>query len=238
MKSLFATIPALARYRAVPFALFLLGFAASASAATIGFSGSMGGAALGFENTSTSATITRVHITIGDTAYNFDAINLPTGNLPTLLSPDAANDGVRADFTDVTFTSFDPGDDQNFPWDIDPDTGNSGCCRVSGVLFNNGAAPNAVLTIDFSTGDQVAFTLQDTQAEPDDPGLGPACPTSLSCPFSFSRTLDDQSSAVPAPYAWVLLAAGGSALAASRLAFGVTGRRRLLHAARALMASR
>jgi len=211
-----AMIAALVRCRAVLVVLLLFGVAAPASAATIGFSGSMGGAALMFENTSTSATITRVHITIGDTSFNFDDINLPTGNAPTVLSPDTVNGGARADFTEVTFTSFDPGDDQNFPWDIDPDSGDSGCCRVSGVLFNNGAAPNAVLTVDFSTGHQVVFPLQDTQALPDDPDTGPACPTSLSCPFSFSRTVD--SSAVPAPYAWVLLAAGGSALVASRIA--------------------
>jgi len=231
-----AMIAALARVRAVLVALLLLGFAAPASAATIGFSGSMGGAALGFENTSTSATITRVRITIGDTSFNFDDINLPTGNVPTVLSPDLVNGGLRADFTDVTFASFDPGDDQNFPWDIDPDSGDSGCCRVSGVLINNGAAPNAVLTVDFSTGHQVVLSLQDTQALADDPNTGPACPTSLSCPFSFSMTLD--SSAVPAPHVWVLMAAGGSALVASRIAMGVVGRRRHPRIARAPVAPR
>jgi hypothetical protein len=61
-------------------------FAAASSAATIGFNGTMGGAALSITNTSTSASITSVTITIGDAAFDFDSVNL--GGDATILQPD------------------------------------------------------------------------------------------------------------------------------------------------------
>lgn len=154
----------------------------TAWAATIGFSGTMGGAALGITNDSTTDSIVKVTITIGDTAYHFDSVNL-AGDA-TIVQPDNANGGLRSEVSEVTFSSFGPGEFRNFPWDIDPDSGDSGCCRVSGVLINNGAVPNATVTVDFSSGQQFVYSLPDSQAGlVDDPDTGPACPSSLSCPF-------------------------------------------------------
>ncbi len=168
-------------------------------AATIGFSGTMGGAALTLTNTSTSASITQVKITIGDTAYNFDSVNL-AGDA-TVLQPDHMNGLVRSDLTDVTFTSFGAAEIRNFPWDIDPDTGDDSCCGVSGVLINNGAAPNAVMTVYFSTGQQLVYELPDSQADYDDPTVNPsACPSSPSCVFAGA------SAQVPEPALGALLA--------------------------------
>jgi hypothetical protein len=180
---------------------------AGAQAATVGFSGTMGGAALGLTNTSTSASIVKVTITIGDAAFHFDDINL-AGDA-TIVQPDTVNGSVRSDVTEVTFTSFGPGEVRNFPWDIDPDAGDSGCCGVSGVLINNGAAPNAVVTVDFSTGHQLVYVLPDSQVDYDDPFASPsACISSLSCVFpGMSVTVPEPS---PAVLLWLALASVGA----------------------------
>jgi hypothetical protein len=70
---------------------------------------------------------------------------------------------VRSDVLAYTFTGFLPGDRLNSDLDIDPDSGNSACCDILGVLFNNGAAPNATLSIRFSTSDfAFDFEVPDT----------------------------------------------------------------------------
>jgi hypothetical protein len=187
--------------------------AAGAIAATIGFDGTMGGASVVITNTSTSALITHITLTIGDTAFSFDTVNIADGgaNGVTLNSPDRVQGGVTTKLFDISFSSFDPNAAASFPFDIDDDA-NSGlaCCGVSGVLINNGAAPNAVLTVDFSSGQQVVFSLPDTQAAFDDPFVNPsACPSSPDCPFSFSQT-------VPEPGIAALGAGSFLALVASR----------------------
>jgi len=180
-------------------------------AATIGFDGTTGGAALGISNTSTSALITNVTLTIGDTAFSYDLVNIADGGLNgvTLISPDRVNGSLTTKLVQIAFSSFDPGAFANFPFDIDDDA-NSGlaCCGVSGVLFNNGALPNAVLTVDFSTGHQVVFTIPDSQTAFDDPFVNPsACPASPDCTFSYSQELPEPGLGV--------LAAGSAALLVS-----------------------
>lgn len=57
------------------------------------------------------------------------------------------------------------------------------------MFFNNGAAPNSVVTVGFSTGDIIDFTLPDGVA-----------------PYSYSQSSD--TSVVPVPAAMPLLAGG------------------------------
>src|SRR6266481_5900965 len=79
-----------------------------AFAGTIGFDGTTGGSALGIRNTSTSALITNVTLTIGDTAFSYDSINIADGgsNGVTLISPDRVAGSSTTKQVEIAFSSF------------------------------------------------------------------------------------------------------------------------------------
>ena len=154
-----------------------LGAALPASAATIGYSLDVNVASLNIlrftlENTSADQQITGLEITVGDTAYLIDDSFLflsgtsdPGGDLT--VSVNAPNPNVQADLVDAdllsfSFTGFDPGDRFAFDMDLDLDGTNSVVTQT--VLYNNGAAPNSQVTVDFTSG-------QLSMAMPDDPAL-------------------------------------------------------------------
>ncbi|MFM9956848.1 MAG: hypothetical protein ACKVZJ_02120 [Phycisphaerales bacterium] len=160
--------------------LLLLSLAATGAAAPIVnltlVNGDDSGAGLPFNtvefllaNVSTGGeSLTGMTLTVGDTAWNFDNIYLSrelfTGGdgtqIANLLIGDRTDGGAVTDLFQYAFTGFTPGVNFRGQFDIDNDDGTFQADSRR-ILFNNGAAPNAVLTLDFSGGSQVLFTLPD-----------------------------------------------------------------------------
>jgi len=120
-----------------------------------------------FTNRSQSASITEFIVTIGDTAFNFDfAFKQNTGTSAGMtwkrVTPDADDmGGVRSDQVQYhNFQGFIPGRSFTFQTDIDPDNANK-VEDLRKVLFNNGSAPNSVVTANFSNGVSLSYTLPD-----------------------------------------------------------------------------
>jgi len=152
-----------------------LGLSGAARAETIGFTAYFTGASIALDNDSSVVEITAFSITIGDLAYNFDRTAASfviggQGSSFVQLSPDDLDDGVGSNLLSFAFQNFLPGDRFDSPNDIDPDTGNSACCNVSGILFNNGAVPNAAMSVSFSNGFTFEDVMFDTQDAPDPGG--------------------------------------------------------------------
>ena len=177
--------------------------AGSARANTIGYTVFFTGSEIVIQNDSDTYGITAVSVTIGDTAFNYDASNGSFGAAAgsfVLLSPDTIDDGVRSDLLSYTFTGFDPGERFGTVNDIDPDSGNSACCAANGVLFNNGAADNAEISVTFSNTLFLDTVANDTDL---------ACDVFGQC--SASANFD-----LPEPGLVLLLGASAAALVARR----------------------
>lgn len=148
-------------------------------------------------NDSDTALITDFNVTIGNTAFNFDNLTIissPAGGSSTVNTGSTANGGSspigRTDVFDVSFSSFDPGDSATFTNDIDPDDSNT-VVDFRDVFFNNGVAPNSVITVSFSDTTVLSLTM------PDAGDLA-----------SYTFTQSDAIGAVPVPAALPLMAAG------------------------------
>jgi len=103
-------------------------------------------------------------LTVGDAAnHNWDqVVTLAASPLSaTLIAPDELDDGVRSDVIQYSFGGFEAGEFFRFRADVDPDPSSNVILDFRSVLFNNGALPNAVVTVQFSNG----FTLTDTLAD-------------------------------------------------------------------------
>lgn len=143
----------------------------AAHSATTGFtlniSGDTNVPTLQLTNDSTSALLTGFNLSIGNTAFNFDAAYFVvpgTVDRWTLVSPDANDGGVtRTDLLQFTFAGFDPGEVFQFRADVDRDSSNT-TENYRTVLFNNGSAPNAVATAFFSDGKTLMATFPDASA--------------------------------------------------------------------------
>lgn len=132
----------------------------SAHAATISFSFGIGGSnanvpTFTLQNTSTSnAVLTAFDLSIGDLSRNFDSsviVTNGTSATATLNSPDAVNNGARADNINYSFGGggFLSGEIFVFNGDIDSDPNNNVVLNFNSVFGNNGTAPNAVATATF-----------------------------------------------------------------------------------------
>lgn len=191
-------------------ALLALLIAGSVRADTLAYTVFFTGSEILIQNDSDVFGITAVSVTIGDTAYNYDASNgsfgVAAGSF-VLLSPDSIDDSVRSDLLSYTFTGFDPGERFGTVNDIDPDSGNAACCSASGVLFNNGDAPNAEISVTFTNTQLLDSAAFDTSAEPDPNGL-------LCQVFGECRTV--ASFDLPEPGVLLLLGASAAAFAALR----------------------
>jgi len=120
-----------------------------------------------FTNKSPAASITEFIVTIGDTAYNFDFalkqnVGTSTGmSWKRVMPDDNDSGGVRSDFVQYhNFKNFLPGRTFTFKTDIDEDNKNT-VEDYRKVLFNNGDAPNSVVTVYFSNGLSASLTLPD-----------------------------------------------------------------------------
>ena len=180
----------------------------TASAATTGFRLVISGndqniPTLTLTNISTTALLTQFSMTIGDTSRNFDeiyTITAPAGGSATLTagsSSQSANNSAtgRTNTFSVNFSGFDPSEFAR--WDVDIDIDNQNTFEdYRRVFFNNGTAPNSLVSALFSDGRTVDLTLPDRA-------------NNLS---SYRFTAATQVSAVPVPAALPLLATALGAL--------------------------
>jgi len=151
-------------------------------------------------NTSLTATITGLSVSIGDTSKNFDLVNgvnafIDSGTAlsESLSTPDTIQGGLRDDSIQWSFTGYDPGDRFDFVGDIDDDVLGNTIESFDSVLFNNGVNPNALFSVNFLDGG-TARTLSLTL--PDGPSGQPR--------YNFSV----QSAPVPEPSTIILMGSG------------------------------
>ncbi len=139
--------------------------AGAASAASVGFELSghkhlRNFAKFSLTNTSTDARIDAMHLTIGDTRYNFDRVRTYANSGSRITQGDNRNGGSRFDEIALAFEGFDPGETTKFRLDIDRDRGrNRDKADYTRVLLRNGRAANAVVTVTFSNGSVLSSIL-------------------------------------------------------------------------------
>ena len=192
-------------------------FASSADAGLISYDLELANPATSIfrlQNTSpdSSAEITGMHVTIGDTAYNFDLLTgfsalIDTGApiVSTLVTPDLVQDGIRADEFELSFTGFGQGDRFQFQADLDLDNINTPEDFRS-IYFNNGPAPNAVVSVSFVSGAEsgiLSLTL------PDDPLIND--------PQVFNYSVSGQTQAVPVSTSLALIGLGLASISYKRV---------------------
>lgn len=170
------------------------------------------------QNTSGAGVLlTQFSITIGDTSRHFDLndsvlTSPPAGGTMSLAPGFGVSAPNRADEAILTFTGFDPGDVAVWTLDLDLDPASNSVQNYRTVMFNNGAAPNAVGTATFVSAQfkgpvVVGLTLPD------------GATTDTSYTFTASQEVAVPLAAVPVPPALPLLAAALGL-------FGVVARRR------------
>jgi len=156
--------------------------------------------------------ITGFSMSIGSTAFVYDFVLGPTSNPPgqaaslatetatgaTLVAGDRRNAVGSVATLIWSFTHFAPGEQLIFEVDVDRATGPP-TADARTVWFNNGAAPNAQLQVQFSSGTSASLAMPDAAGSPSS--------------FSFSVT------SVPEPGTATLLGAG-LALLANRKRWG------------------
>lgn len=123
-------------------------------------------------NADTGVALTQMSLTIGDTRFSYDFLYLSeesftpatSGPTATLTQGDRTDDFIGPDVFSYAFTGFNPGVTFRGQWDID-DLEPVFDVDARTVLFNNGDAPNAVLTLTFADGTIVSSTLTDGPAQ-------------------------------------------------------------------------
>jgi hypothetical protein len=110
--------------------------------------------------------ITQVSITIGNTAYEFDHSHksASTSLNPDLVSASFTSSGL-SDVVTVTADGFDPRETLTFYIDLDED-GQNNVVDFRTILFDNGNADNAVVTVTTDQGGTESLTLPENPAEP------------------------------------------------------------------------
>ena len=116
-------------------------------------------------NTSSTADISAFSVTIGNVLFNYDAVfNVNAGGVPfTLTEPDLnVGGGVRSDAIDLSFgPGFGPGASFGFDTHFDADWNLDKTRDYRNILFNNGTAQSAVVTVEFSNGTVLSMVLPD-----------------------------------------------------------------------------
>lgn len=200
--------------KAAAFALL----AGSASASTVGFtfeiSGDTDAPTFAVTNTSASANLVFLSLHIGYMSHNFDdvqGLTSPTGGTSTIILGDTVNDGSGQDLLGFSFSSFSVGDTVSWSSDIDADGGDS-ITDYRSVLFNNGAANNALFVAVYDTGEALRLDI------PDLPGIHEV--------YTYGATLDTATGDVNVVVAPIPLPASVPLLGAGLLALGALRARR------------
>ena len=127
---------------------------------TLEITGTNNSPVLTVTNNSPLLSFNRFRMSIGDTAFNFDARpgiqsnTPPPGGTAVQILPPA---GAGADYLDLNLTGFTPGSSFNVTADIDRDGSNNGE-NYHTTFFNNGAAAESVVTL-YSGAKSVSLTL-------------------------------------------------------------------------------
>ena len=131
-------------------------------------------------NTSTAGEqITGFSMSIGDAAFVYDFVlslsSNPAGRAAsvatetttgaTLVAGDRVNGSGSVATLVWSFTGFAPGEQLIFEVDVDPVSGGP-TADARTVWFNNGAAANAVVQVNFSSGATAGFTMPDVAGSP------------------------------------------------------------------------
>ena len=140
----------------------------AASAATVGFE--LDGhkkvrnfAFFSLTNTSSDAQIESMSLTIGKKKFNFDIVRAEAGT--RIVKGDTRNNKARHDEIEMAFNNFQAGETTRFRLDIDRDRKKKrNKADYSKVLFNNGRAQNALITVTFSNGEVLSTFLDDNGA--------------------------------------------------------------------------
>lgn len=116
-------------------------------------------------NDSTSATITNLTMTLGDTNFNFDfaaesAYTVGSGTF-NLITPDAGDGGIRDSKIVMDFGDFAPTEAFRFSGDIDRTGSGDTVEDARLILFNNGDIANSTFAVTFSTGQELNLTFPD-----------------------------------------------------------------------------
>lgn len=117
-------------------------------------------------------SLTQMTFTVGDTQYLFDQLYLSEeqfvgGNgtqAATLLIGDRTDDNAGPDLFRYGFTNLTAGIVFRGQWDIDNDNGDFNA-DMRQVFFNNGAAPNAVASFEFSDGSSIVYQFPDLASQ-------------------------------------------------------------------------
>lgn len=139
--------------------------ALSAQAASVGFGLEGHAKARNFgkfalTNTSTDAAIESMSLTIGKRSFNFDIVRVGDG--VTVLKGDKRNNRRRFNDIAMSFNDFEAGSTTMFRLDIDRDRKKRrNKANYRKVLFNNGKAQNALITVTFSNGEVLSKFLGD-----------------------------------------------------------------------------
>ncbi len=148
--------------------------------------------------------ITGYSLTIGNIAYNWDAIYQEVDNDNvgySLVSGDAVDSGaLRVDMFEYAFTSFSAGNIFIHEADVDKDDYNT-LENYKTILFNNGDSDNALLTVSFLGADALSMTLPDY--------------TGVLDVFEFSQSVD--TNPIPEPATMLLFGTGLAVLVGSRI---------------------
>lgn len=119
-------------------------------------------------NSAAGVNLDGLSITVGDTQYLYDQLYLSHESFPggdgtqsaMLTTGDRTDDNAGPDLFAYALSNVAPGVAFQGQWDIDNDNGDFNAdARL--VMFNNGAAPNAVATFHFSDGSSIDFTFPD-----------------------------------------------------------------------------
>lgn len=114
-------------------------------------------------NLSDTAQVSRLQFTIGNTAYNFHVAG-SSSVAPSPFSGGTMTSNMttnRVDVFDVSFLGFDPGMTYATRVDLDRDNANS-TEDFRTVMFNNGAADNATVSVWFSTGNMLSAMFDES----------------------------------------------------------------------------
>lgn len=193
--------------KSLSLAAAVLALAPAAHAATTGFElvfeGSVNLPQVSVTNTGDVGSISAFTITIGDTAFNFDATDSEVASAGITATRGAGIDsnnlgGLRSDTISYTFTGFTPGRSFEFRTDIDRDNANTA------EDFRTRVLPNGSISVSFTDG-LTGSLFADLSDGANTTGNR----------FAFAASVSDVAP-VPLPAGLSLLALGLGALAVAR----------------------
>ncbi len=116
-------------------------------------------------------TVNRLRITVGDTTRTFDSVTGITTTMGSVITqtPSTTNGVDNSQTIDLALSGFGPGAKLNFTADINLLANSPSIQNFRTVMFNNGTAANAVVTVDTQDGQTETLTLPNNATDPNAP---------------------------------------------------------------------